>query len=213
VAYHAETTIANVVQRIPFTLLDVHDVDILIIDDSSRDQTFEKSHELSRVPTIPFNVRVLFNPVNQGYGGNQKLGYRYAIENEYDFVALVHGDGQYAPECLPDLLQPLERGEAAAVLGSRMMTPKGARRGSMPLYKYIGNRVLTWVQNRLLRSSLSEFDSGYRLYSVQALKAIPFERNSNDFHFDTEIIIQLMIAKLPIIEMPIPTYYGDEIVE
>jgi glycosyltransferase involved in cell wall biosynthesis len=211
VAYHAETTIENVVRRIPLALLDTHDVDILIIDDSSRDLTFETSHELSRTPTTPFNIRVLFNPVNQGYGGNQKIGYHYAIENEYDFVALLHGDGQYAPECLPDLLQPLERGEAAAVFGSRMMTPKGALRGGMPLYKYIGNRVLTWVQNRLLRSSLSEFHSGYRLYSVQALKKIPFERNSNDFHFDTEIIIQLMIAKLPIIEMPIPTYYGNEI--
>jgi glycosyltransferase involved in cell wall biosynthesis len=211
VAYQAETTIADVVQRIPATLLEEYDVDILIIDDSSRDQTFEKSHAISKTTGLPFKVIVLFNPVNQGYGGNQKLGYRYAIDYEYDFVALLHGDGQYAPECLPDLLQPLLRRQAAAVFGSRMIRPKDARRGGMPLYKYVGNKILTYVQNRLLRSHLSEFHSGYRIYSVQALKKIPFERNSNDFHFDTEIIIQLMIAKLPIVERPIPTYYGDEI--
>ena len=211
VAYHAETTITNVVQRIPPTLLEEYEVEVLIIDDSSRDKTFERSQELTKRADIPFKIRVLFNPVNQGYGGNQKLGYRYAIENEYDFVALLHGDGQYAPECLPDLLKPLSRDGAAAVFGSRMMVPRGALRGGMPLYKYVGNRILTWIQNRLLRTSLTEFHSGYRIYSVDALRSIPFERNSNDFHFDTEIIIQLVIARLPIIELPIPTYYGDEI--
>ncbi|MBV9085378.1 MAG: glycosyltransferase [Acidobacteriaceae bacterium] len=211
VAYHAETTIDKVVRRIPVSLADEYDVDILIIDDSSRDRTFEKSYDLTRDADIPFNVRVLFNPVNQGYGGNQKLGYRYAIEHKYDFVALLHGDGQYAPEYLPQLLAPLHRGDAAAVFGSRMMTPKAALRGGMPMYKYVGNKVLTWIQNRLLRSTLTEFHSGYRTYSVEALKSIPFEYNANDFHFDTEIIIQLMIAKLPIIELPIPTFYGDEI--
>jgi len=211
VAYQAETTIANVVTRIPASLADRFEIDILIIDDSSKDKTFENSYQLSRHSPVPFKIHALFNPVNQGYGGNQKLGYHFAIEHGYDFVALLHGDGQYAPECLPDLLEPLERGEAAAVFGSRMLTPAGALRGGMPLYKFFGNKILTWTQNRLLRSSLSEFHSGYRLYSVNALKKIPFESNSNDFHFDTEIIIQLMIAKLPIVELPIPTFYGDEI--
>jgi len=199
-AYHAETTIASVLRRIPASLLDTYDVDVLIIDDSSRDLTFAKSHEAARQAGIPFDVRVLFNPVNQGYGGNQKIGYRYAIERGYDYVALLHGDGQYAPECLPDLL------------GSRMLTPTGALSGGMPFYKFVGNKVLTWTQNKLLRSQLSEFHSGYRLYSVDALRTVPFERNSNDFHFDTEIIVQLMFfAKREIRELPIPTYYGDEI--
>jgi len=211
VAYQAETTIANVVSRIPASLAERYEIDILIIDDSSKDKTFENSYQLSRHSPVPFHIHALFNPVNQGYGGNQKLGYHFAIEHGYDFVALLHGDGQYAPECLPDLLEPLERGEAAAVFGSRMLTPAGALRGGMPLYKFFGNKILTWTQNRLLRSSLSEFHSGYRLYSVSALKKIPFESNSNDFHFDTEIIIQLMMAKLPIVELPIPTFYGDEI--
>lgn len=211
VAYHAEATIEDVVHRIPASLSDRYEIDILIIDDCSNDKTFENSYQLSKRPGIPFNVHLLFNPVNQGYGGNQKLGYHFAIEHGYDFVALLHGDGQYAPECLPALLEPLERGEAAAVFGSRMLTPSGALRGGMPFYKFVGNKVLTWTQNRLLRSNLSEFHSGYRLYAIKALKAIPFEHNSNDFHFDTEIIIQLMVAELPIVELPIPTFYGDEI--
>ncbi|MBV9082323.1 MAG: glycosyltransferase [Acidobacteriaceae bacterium] len=211
VAYHAETTIENVIRRIPSRLAEEYEVEVLIIDDSSQDRTFEKSHKLATASDIPFNIRVLCNPVNQGYGGNQKLGYHYAIENGYDFVALLHGDGQYAPECLPDLLAPVARGEAAAVFGSRMMVPSAALHGGMPVYKYAGNRILTWIQNLVLRSHLSEFHSGYRVYSVAGLRAIPFEYNSNGFPFDTEIIIQLMIARLPILELPIPTYYGDEI--
>ena len=211
VAYQAETTITDVVNRIPEALSDGYEIDVLIIDDSSKDRTFETSYALSKHSDVPFQIHALFNPVNQGYGGNQKLGYHFAIEHGYDFVALLHGDGQYAPECLPILLEPLKRGEAAAVFGSRMLTPKGALSGGMPVYKYFGNKTLTWVQNTLLHSHLSEFHSGYRLYSVAALKRIPFEHNSNDFHFDTEIIIQLMIAQLPIVELPIPTFYGDEI--
>lgn len=211
VAYNAEKTIRDVVLRIPVELQNTYDIDILIIDDSSADSTFEKGHAVSQDPSLPFPLVVLFNPRNQGYGGNQKLGYHYAIERGYDFVALIHGDGQYAPECLPGLLEPLRTGEAAAVFGSRMMTPSGARRGGMPLYKLAGNKILTWIENRLLGTSLSEFHSGYRLYSTRALAAIPFDRNSPDFHFDTEIIIQLVIAGLPIRELPIPTYYGDEI--
>lgn len=211
VAYNAEKTIRSVVLRIPIELKETYDIDILIIDDSSADATFEKGHEIRQDPALPFPLVVLYNPRNQGYGGNQKLGYHYAIERGYDFVALIHGDGQYAPECLPQLLEPLRTGEAAAVFGSRMMTPSGARQGGMPMYKFLGNRILTWIENRMLGTTLSEFHSGYRLYSVKALSQIPFDRNSPDFHFDTEIIIQLVIAGLPIKELPIPTYYGDEI--
>jgi len=210
VAYHAEKTIAEVVHRIPDALLDSYHVEVLIIDDASADATFERSHHVSRQP-LPFPVHVLFNPVNQGYGGNQKLGYHYAIQNGFDFVALIHGDGQYAPECLPALLQPLREGRAAAVFGSRMLIPSAARRGGMPLYKFVGNKILTWIENRLLKANLSEFHSGYRIYSVAALKSVPFDRNSNGFHFDTEIIIQFLTASKPIVELPIPTYYGDEI--
>ncbi len=211
VAYNAEKTLGTVLRRIPSLLSSSYQVEILVIDDASRDSTFEEGHRTRKSGDVPFPVNVLFNPVNQGYGGNQKLGYHYAIQNGFDFVALIHGDGQYAPECLPDLLDPLRSGTASAVFGSRMLIPKGARRGGMPLYKLAGNRILTWIENRLLHANLSEFHSGYRIYSTAALSSIPFDRNSNDFHFDTEIIIQLLTAKLPIVEIPIPTYYGDEI--
>src|SRR5208283_1327195 len=147
VAYNAQATIKDVVRRIPRSLGDKYDVEVLIIDDASQDATFEVGHRLSLDQTGPLKLRVLFNPVNQGYGGNQKLGYHYAIENGFDFVALVHGDGQYAPECLPDLLEPLSKGEADAVFGSRMLTPRAALRGGMPMYKYVGNKILTWLEN------------------------------------------------------------------
>jgi glycosyltransferase involved in cell wall biosynthesis len=209
VAYNAEKTLGSVLRRIPEELRGGN-VEVLVIDDSSKDDTFAAG--LAHEGTIEgLKITVLRTPLNQGYGGNQKLGYRYAIDNGFDIVALVHGDGQYAPEKLPELLEPLLEGEAGAVFGSRMMKKGDALRGGMPLYKYVGNKILTGFQNRMLRSNLSEFHSGYRLYSTAALRKIPFERNSNDFHFDTEIIIQLVAACVPIVELPIPTYYGDEI--
>ncbi len=186
------------------------DVEVLIIDDSSRDETFLNGLRYQQAHSA-FKITVLRTPENQGYGGNQKLGYRYAIDNGFDIVALVHGDGQYAPEKLPALLAPLLAGKADAVFGSRMIDKRAARAGGMPLYKWIGNQILTSFQNRMLGTQLSEFHSGYRLYSTKALAQIPFEKNTNDFHFDTEIIIQFVLKKLRIAELPIPTYYGDEI--
>src|SRR5258707_462045 len=141
VAYNAETTIEKVLSRIPASLHQPN-VEVLIIDDSSRDQTFRNGLRYQASHSA-FTITVLRTPRNQGYGGNQKLGYRYAIDNGFDIVALVHGDGQYAPEKLPDLLEPLLRDEAGAVFGSRMMERGGALRGGMPLYKYVGNKVLT----------------------------------------------------------------------
>ncbi|MDJ0949918.1 MAG: bifunctional glycosyltransferase/class I SAM-dependent methyltransferase [Alphaproteobacteria bacterium] len=210
VAYNAEKTIQSVLRRIPEALQSC-ETEVLIIDDASQDRTFEKGRETHDASELPFKLTVLFNPVNQGYGGNQKIGFQYAIENGFDYVALLHGDGQYAPECLPELLQPLLDGEAEAVFGSRMLTRGGARKGGMPLYKFVGNKVLTTYQNLMLGSALSEFHSGYRIYSVAALKAVPFHLNTNVFHFDTEIIIQFLFAGHRIRELPIPTYYGDEI--
>ena len=211
VAYNARTTLGWVLDRIPAAMRRPG-VEVLVIDDSSPDNTFQTGVEYvsDRREDGGMVITILRNPENQRYGGNQKLGYRYAIEHGFDFVALVHGDGQYAPECLPDLLAPLVAGEADAVFGSRMLTRGGARKGGMPLYKFAGNKVLTRFQNALLGSNLSEFHSGYRLYSVRALQRVPFEANTNDFHFDTEIIVQFVFAGLRIKELPIPTYYGDE---
>ena len=208
VAYEAENTIGDVIRRIPHQLAEAYDLECLVIDDSSRDGTFEATRA---VEGLRFPLTVLYNPVNQGYGGNQKIGYHYAIENGFDYVALLHGDGQYAPELLGDLLGAARVENASAVFGSRMMRGRAALRGGMPLYKYVGNRILTFVQNALLRTRLSEFHSGYRVYAIDALKRIPFDLNGNGFHFDTEIIIQLSIAQARIVELPIPTHYGDEI--
>jgi glycosyltransferase involved in cell wall biosynthesis len=211
VAYNAERTIESVLARIPVHLRNKYDLEVLVIDDSSRDQTFERGVAVRQSARLAFPLHVLFNPDNQGYGGNQKIGFHYAIENGFHAVALVHGDGQYAPESLPELLEPIQGGLADAVMGSRFLSPGGARRGGMPLYKSVGNKILSALQNRLLRSQLSEFHSGYRVYTTEALRRIPFDLNTDDFHFDTEIIIQLLRAKQRVLEVPIPTYYGDEI--
>ena len=210
VAYYAESTLTSVLQRIPAKVRDDFDCEILVVDDASEDRTYALGREYQQAhPEI--RMTVLRNELNQGYGGNQKIGYTFAIERGFDVVVLLHGDGQYAPEEMPRLLEPLQEGRADAVFGSRMMTPFGALRGGMPLYKYVGNRLLTTVQNALLRTRLSEFHSGYRAYSVPALRRIRFPLNSNDFHFDTEIIIQLLNVGQRIVEVPIPTHYGDEI--
>ena len=209
VAYHAETTILEVLRRIP--ALPGYSAEVLIIDDGSTDATFALADRLRLAGTYRHPLVVLANPVNQGYGGNQKLGYHYAIEHSFDFVVLVHGDGQYAPEMLPDMIAPLARSEADVVFGSRMLVRKNALKGGMPFYKFIGNQILTWYQNRVLKSHLSEFHSGYKACSVALLRRLPFELNSNVFHFDTEIIIQFLRARARILEIPIPTHYGDEI--
>ena len=151
------------------------------------------------------------NPINQGYGGNQKIGYHYAIKNNFDFVVLLHGDGQYAPEVLTKLLKPTLNNKFNIVIGSRMVKKSLALRGGMPIYKFFGNIILTQIQNFLLSTKLAEFHSGYRIYSVNSLKRIPFYLNTNDFHFDTEILIQLFLVNEKIKEISIPTFYGDEI--
>ena len=210
VAYNAERHIEKVLDRIPKTALLQYDYEILIIDDQSKDHTFENALRYQELhPDL--HITVLYNPVNQGYGGNQKLGYHYAQLHGFDIVLLLHGDGQYAPEEFERLIHPILQDEADAVFGSRMMNKRDALKGKMPYYKFVGNILLTRMQNLILGTHLSDFHSGYRAYRVQSLAHLPIERNSNDFHFDTQIIIQLVLAKMKIVEVPIPTHYGDEI--
>lgn len=208
VAYYAESTISDVLDRIPEDAMEMID-EIFLFDDSSTDRTVEVAQGMSSV--FKEKLKIFRNSVNLGYGGNQKRGYNYAIEKGFDYVVLLHGDGQYAPEVIMDLLRPLMEGEADAVFGSRMLAKGAALKGGMPKYKFIGNKILTFMQNLLLGANLSEFHSGYRAYSVKALEGLNFLENSNDFHFDTQIIIQLINMKHRIKEVPIPTYYGDEI--
>ena len=211
VAYNAAKTIVSVIERIPKEMSQRYDLSVLIIDDCSSDDTQQVA--LNRFGSgfwCPFLV--LRNPENQGYGGNQKIGYHYAIDNGFDVVVLLHGDGQYAPECMPTLIEPFDgKDRPDAVFGSRMLNRRDALKGGMPLYKFVGNQILTAMQNRLLGSNLSEFHTGYRVYAVPALKKIPFDLNTNDFHFDTEIIVQLFFSRGRVVELPIPTFYGNEV--
>ncbi len=208
VAYNAATTLAAVLDRIPEDFRERVSA-VLVSDDASHDDTYEIGLHYQASSELPLTV--IRQERNLGYGGNQKACYRWAIEHDLDVVVLLHGDGQYAPECLPEIVAPLLAGEADAVFGSRIMVKGAARAGGMPLYKWVGNRILSTVQNALGGTSLSEWHSGYRAYSVHALGAVPFEANVDGFNFDTQIICQFLEAGLRIVEVPIPTYYGDEI--
>lgn len=220
VAYNAEATLERVIDRIPADILAKVE-EIFVFDDASKDRTYAVGKKLQQEYTVGAErkyggetrpkLSIFRNPVNLMYGGNQRRGYQYAIERDLDIVVLLHGDGQYAPEVMQHLLTPLESGQADMVMGSRMMVKGAALRGNMPLYKYVGNRVLTLLQNLLVGTNFSEFHSGYRAYSVHALRDIPLDRLTTNWHFDTQIILEFLKRGYRIKEVPIPTYYGDEI--
>lgn len=210
VAYNAETTLRSVLQRIPPAIMAKIE-EIFVFDDASTDTTSDVGKQLQSEDFLAGKLSIYRNEVNQMYGGNQRRGYQHAIARGLDIVVLLHGDGQYAPEVMQDLLTPLETGEAEMVMGSRMMVPGAARQGNMPLYKYVGNKILTWTENALAGTSLSEFHSGYRAYSVHAMRNIPLDEMTTNWHFDTQIILEFLKRGYRIAEVPIPTYYGDEI--
>ena len=211
VAYNHEKFIEKTINRINDKVFEKYETEILISDDKSKDTTFQIINKIKENFKKNCKISILSNSQNQGYGGNQKIGYFYAIKNKFDYVVLLHGDGQYAPELIEQLLEKIENDGAGAIFGSRMMEKGSALKGGMPFYKFLGNKILTFIQNRLLKANLSEFHSGYRVYSVETLKKLPFNLNSNNYSFDTEIIIQLLFANEKISELPIPTYYGEEI--
>jgi glycosyltransferase involved in cell wall biosynthesis len=208
VAYNAERHIEEVMKRIPSWIAEKL-AEVYLIDDHSSDNTSGVAG-LIDWPAHYAPLHVYRTPYNQGYGGNQRLGYRYAIEQGIDIVIMLHGDGQYAPESLPSIIAPYEEG-ADAVFGSRFSDWLAPLRGGMPFYKWAGNRVLSTVQNYFLGTRFSELHCGYRSYRITALRQVPFHFNSSWFDFDTDIIIQLHAAGLKIKEVPIPTFYGDEV--
>jgi glycosyltransferase involved in cell wall biosynthesis len=209
VAYNAQSTLAAVLDRIPDGIVDKVE-EVFVFDDASADATLEVGQRYRR-EGLTDKLTVRRNAVNQMYGGNQKLGYQYAIQRGLDIVVLLHGDGQYAPEVMQELLRPLEDGAADMVMGSRMMVSGAARRGGMPLYKYVGNKILTTLQNVMLGTRITEFHSGYRAYSCHALSQVDLSSMTDGWHFDTQIILAFLRRGLRITEVPIPTYYGDEI--
>lgn len=210
VAYNAATTLNRVLDRIPANVYEEID-EIAVFDDASKDNTYMLSVGYKELKQLS-KLHLFLNEKNLGYGGNQKKGFAYFTDKGFDAVVLLHGDGQYAPEILQDMYSPITDGDADVVLGSRMMTKYGgALKGGMPFYKYVGNRILSTFQNRKLKMNLTEFHSGYRAYSLHGLRRVNLKNTTDDFHFDTQIIIKAHHNNLKIIEIPIPTYYGDEI--
>lgn len=194
-AYNAEKTLVQTLNDIPRDWVD----EIILVDDASRDGTASLAKNLG--------LKVFVHPKNRGYGGNQKTCYAEALRSGADIAIMIHPDHQYDPRLVPDLLMPLIRGDADAVFGSRMMRPGGARAGGMPGWKYAANIFLTHLENIILGLRLTEYHSGFRAYSRQALETVNFMDDSDDFVFDTEIIIQLRTKKLRIQEVPISTRY------
>jgi len=205
-AYKAVKTLDAAIRRIPQSLKNKV-AEIYVFDDASDDNTYLAGIGYKLLNNIK-NLNIYKNPKNLGYGGNQKKGYNYAIKKNYDIVVMLHGDVQYAPEKIPDLIKPIEEGKADVVMGSRILGHP--LRQGMPVWKYFGNRLLTFIENSVLGISLSEYHTGFRAFRVDALKEIPFSRCSNDYDFDTEVILQLLLRKKRIKEIPIPTHYGPE---
>jgi len=205
-AYNAEKTLPKVIERIPEELKSKVK-EIFVVDNDSSDNTYLTACQLED-KAHSFQYRVFRNKKNMGYGGSQKIAYEHAIKQEYDVIVMLHGDAQYAPEKINFLLEPFETGEADMVFGSRIAGLP--LKGGMPLHRFLGNKFLTAIQNLALGSHFSEFHSGFRVFSCEFLKKIPFDQCADDYHFDTEIMYQMHLKDARIVERPIPTYYGDE---
>jgi len=184
--------------------------DVLVCDDANSDSASMVGARFA-AENLNKNIHVFTHRINLGYGGNQKFGYQWVLNKNYDALVLLHGDGQYAPEIINEFVKPIRTGSADVVLGSRMLTSGAARKGGMPLYRLVGNKILTRWQNFVTGTSLSDWHCGYRAYSIASLRSINFLENSDGFDFDTQIILQLNSAGRRIHEIPILTYYGDEI--
>ena len=197
-ARNAARTLKRTVSGIPEGWVD----EVILVDDKSTDNTVDIARDL------PINV--VWHPHNVGYGGNQKTCYLQALQRDADIVVMLHPDGQYEPTLIPQMVTPILRGEADLVLGSRLAEPGMARAGGMPLYKYLANRALTTVENRLLGTHLTEMHTGYRAYSRGLLLEVPFLRNALDFSFDSEMLMQSIHLGFRVAEVPARTrYFAD----
>jgi glycosyltransferase involved in cell wall biosynthesis len=197
-AYNAEKTLAQTYAEIPLDIVD----EVVLVDDASRDETVLLAKKLG--------IRhVIRHERNKGYGGNQKTCYDTALSLGADIVVMLHPDYQYTPKLLIAMASVIANGVYPCVLGSRILGG-GARKGGMPLYKYIANRFLTLVQNLLMGQKLSEYHTGYRAFSRQVLEAVDYHANSDDFIFDNEMLAQIFYAGFEIAEITCPTKYFEE---
>jgi hypothetical protein len=196
-AYEATRTIPEVAAEIPVDAADR----ALLVDDASQDATTEVA--------LAQGFDVIRHPENRGYGGSQKTGYARALLDGADVIVMVHADNQYAPGLVPEMVAPILTGEADMVIGSRLLRDR-AIAGGMPRWKWVGNRLLTGIENRAFGVRLSEYHTGYRAFSADLLRSIPFLRNSDDFVFDQEIFAQVLARDARVVEVPIPTRYFRE---
>ena len=196
-AYNAEATLRSTFDEIPMESVD----DVILVDDRSTDATVEVARELG--------IYTIQHPENRGYGGNQKTCYRVALDRGADVVVMLHPDYQYTPRLVTAMASMITSGEFDVVLGSRILG-KGALAGGMPAYKYVANRLLTFVENILLGYKLSEYHTGYRAWSRRALETMPILHNSDDFVFDNQMLAQAIYFGFRIGEISCPTRYFAE---
>ena len=197
-AYNASSTLEKTYEEIPHDIVDA----VILVDDSSSDQTASIARK------IGIN-KVIELPHNLGYGGNQKVCYRNALDINADIIVMLHPDYQYSPKLISSMCSVIASGLYPVVFGSRILGG-GALLGGMPLYKYIANRFLTFFQNLVLGQKLSEYHTGYRAFSADVLRNIKFESNSDNFIFDNQIISQIFMANYEIAEVTCPTKYFDD---
>jgi glycosyltransferase involved in cell wall biosynthesis len=197
-AYNAERTLASTLADMPPGCVD----EIILVDDGSKDRTVELAREMG--------LTVLVHPQNRGYGGNQKTCYREALQRGADIVVMIHPDYQYDSRVIPHAVGFIEMDICDVVLGNRIRSRREALAGGMPLYKYLSNRFLTSVENVALGQNLGDFHSGFRVYRKAVLERIPFEKNSDDFVFDTQFLVQAVRFGFRLGDIPVPVRYFDE---
>jgi len=197
-ALNAATTIVSTIAAIPPDWVD----EVIVVDDGSTDATAAVARDLG--------VRVVWHPHNAGYGANQKTCYLDVLQRDAEVVVMLHPDGQYEPELIPDLIRPILSGDADLVLGSRMAIPGAARANGMPRYKIAANRFLTKIENKVMRTELTDLHTGYRAYSRRLLLGISFLRNASDFSFDSEMLMQASAMGYRLAEVPASSrYFAD----
>lgn len=197
-AYNAAATIERTVADIPPGSVD----QIILVDDCSRDNTVEVAQRLG--------LTVIRHEKNLGYGGNQKTCYRHALDAGADYVVMIHPDYQYDSRVIPVAVEIIRLGICDMVMGSRIRTRAEALAGGMPKYKYIANRALTFLENVALGQNLGDFHSGFRAYRRNVLETVPYERNSNDFVFDSQFLAQAVYFGFKLGDIPVPVRYFDE---
>ncbi len=196
-AYNAEKTL----EKTYFDIPDEYKKDVILVDDASTDRTIEIAKKLK--------IKYFIHPKNLGYGGNQKTCYQKALQLNPDIIIMIHPDYQYDPKLIPALVTMIESGNYDVVLGSRILSG-GALKGGMPFYKYLSNRFLTFFENLCTGIKLSEYHTGMRAYRSEVLKKINFKKNSNDFIFDNQILLQIIAQGFRIGEISCPTKYFEE---